>query len=112
VSPDGWIDREASFTFQLAGLSRSTLLITGHIPGTPPNGVSSEQVRVSVNGTTVLEQKVDAGEFTLHIKLKPLEGEVRLNIASDHAFPLLPPDTRSVSLRLESIQWKAENGSN
>jgi hypothetical protein len=110
VFPDGWVDRLASFTFHLAAPERKMLSITGELPGTPSHGLPTELVRLSVNGSTVAEQKIAAGDFTIHVKLSPVAGDVNLTIAGDGRFPLALPDTRTVSLLIRSIQWDSETG--
>jgi hypothetical protein len=105
VYPDGWVDGRASFVFHLNGQNRNALSVAGRLPSKPPNGAANEIVRLSINGMLVAEQKVEAGDFTLHVNFAPLKGDIRLTIEGNASFPLAPPDTRTVSLRIRSVQW-------
>jgi hypothetical protein len=105
VYPDGWIEGRASFIFHLNGQNRNALSVTGQLPSSPPNGVAKELVRLSINGMMVAEQKVNAGDFMLRVNLAPIKGDIRLTIEGNASFPLAPPDTRTVSLRIRSVQW-------
>jgi hypothetical protein len=40
VDADGWMNREASLVFQLGMSNRTTLSVSGQLPGAPPHGAS------------------------------------------------------------------------
>jgi alginate O-acetyltransferase complex protein AlgI len=105
VTQDGWLRDKAQARFALPGTS-TQLHLVGEIPAFSPK-ITGGAMRITVDGTLVLERPETSGRFDLTIPIPPAVGVRRINFDITGTDLLPAPDGRLVSVHLTSIMLES-----
>ncbi len=98
IYEDGWV-AEHSYAV-LRGGSRGKLVLRALMPAAP----AGDRLRVTVNGHTVAERAVKAGELTLVARIPASSGPRRIDLHWDRSQRLPAPDDRPVAALMHSLE--------
>jgi hypothetical protein len=101
IYEDGWV-AEHSYAV-LRGGPAGKLILHAAVPALP----SGDRLRVTVNGRTIADRAVEAGELTLVGRIPASSGPRRVDLRWDRSERLPAPDERPVAALVHSLEIRA-----
>jgi hypothetical protein len=104
---DGWISSRAYFYLNQESQHRG-IVVSGLVPGLKDNPNFSTELRVLVDGTEVLRERLVPSEFRFYVDAPPGVGRRRVDLLFSADQKLKPPDNRPMAALLKKIGFVLE----